>query len=527
MTNAMRTHTDSRAAAPIPVVDVFAGPGGLGEGFSSLCQGRSRRPAFEIVLSIEKDQVAARTLELRAIFRHLRLSRVPEAYYRYVRGEIDRDAFISHPSVREAVVLAKCEARCAVLGETPDATVDRWIRAALEGKNPNWVLIGGPPCQAYSLVGRSRMANVDRAVFERDHRHVLYREYLRIIRKFQPAVFVMENVKGILSATLAGERIFDQIRRDLSGPAQGIRYEIRSFVRAEREGLKPADYVIRAERFGVPQARHRVILLGIRSDIADRPHEPLIPHAESVTVQEVLRELPRLRSGLSRGEDSLDAWLQVLERTPRLIADWPNVMRQRVSEIMRHAITQARSNCHSGDRFVPWEQPDAARSDLQRWLRDGRLKGVLNHEARRHMASDLKRYLFAACFAEALGASPKLRDYPKALLPDHGNLDAAEVPFEDRFRVQLAQRPATTVVSHIAKDGHYFIHPDPSQARSLTVREAARLQTFPDNYFFEGNRTEQYTQVGNAVPPYLARQLAEVVSGVLHGEELRLAARAA
>jgi DNA (cytosine-5)-methyltransferase 1 len=150
------------------------------------------------------------------------------------------------------------------------------------------------------------------------------------------------------------------------------------------------------------------------------------------------------------------------------------------------------------------------------WFIDKKLKGICNHETRGHIRADLHRYFFAAVFAQQFGRSPLLEDLPKALLPKHENVAAAlkETKFNDRFRVQLAGRPSTTVVSHISKDGHYYIHYDPSQCRSLTVREAARLQTFPDNYFFEGPRTEQYKQVGNAVPPLLAKQIAEIVAGI-------------
>ncbi len=131
------------------------------------------------------------------------------------------------------------------------------------------------------------------------------------------------------------------------------------------------------------------------------------------------------------------------------------------------------------------------------------------------MESDLHRYLFAASFAREERRSPKLRDFPDVLLPSHENIGSDSTPFIDRFRVQIGNQPSTTVVSHISKDGHYYIHPEPSQCRSLTVREAARLQTFPDNYFFEGNRTQQYHQVGNAVPPLLARKIAEIVLRLL------------
>ena len=131
------------------------------------------------------------------------------------------------------------------------------------------------------------------------------------------------------------------------------------------------------------------------------------------------------------------------------------------------------------------------------------------------MPEDLHRYLFASCHASVnKGASPRSADYPEELAPAHKNWKSGN--FADRFKVQAENRVASTVTSHISKDGHYFIHYDPSQCRSLTVREAARIQTFPDNYFFEGNRTQQYVQVGNAVPPLLARYIAEIVFGMLN-----------
>lgn len=134
------------------------------------------------------------------------------------------------------------------------------------------------------------------------------------------------------------------------------------------------------------------------------------------------------------------------------------------------------------------------------------------------MPSDLIRYFFVAAYGAKAKRSPKLADFPRSLLPDHRNVNPDEPArsiFKDRFRVQVGGARSMTVTSHIAKDGHAFIHYDPKQCRSLTVREAARLQTFPDSYVFLGNRTSQYTQVGNAVPPFLAAQIADVVGSVL------------
>jgi DNA (cytosine-5)-methyltransferase 1 len=196
----------------IPVIDLFAGPGGLCEGFSSVFDETGAR-RFAVKVSVEMDPIAHRTLLLRAIFRKFPRGKVPGVYYDYIRGELTREEFLTHPEIQDAAEQATREARCAELGATPAKEVDDWIRDAL-GNQTDWVLIGGPPCQAYSLAGRSRLRGKDRKKFEADAKHFLYIEYLRIIQRFAPAVFVMENVKGMLNSTNAGKRIFEQIIAD-------------------------------------------------------------------------------------------------------------------------------------------------------------------------------------------------------------------------------------------------------------------------------------------------------------------------
>jgi DNA (cytosine-5)-methyltransferase 1 len=513
---------------PFPVIDLFAGPGGLGEGFSSLFDADGQRE-FRLRVSIEKDEVAHRTLSLRALFRAFDRSQVPDSYYDYVRGDISRTELFAHASVPEEALHAAMEAKHAELGKTPVAEVDAWIASALKGTS-EWALIGGPPCQAYSVAGRSRRRNVDPVGFENDEKHFLYKEYLRVIRKFAPSVFVMENVKGILTSTHQGIPIFQRILADLSAPGDGLEYKIRSFVvDGEGDELKPGDFVIHSERYGVPQSRHRVILFGIRADVAARATRQngsnkryaLSPAAERVDVSQAISGLPALRSRISKGVDSLEEWLDAIEGAQSGLRGWKSSHRNTIETAMKAALSNAQANASFGQKYsrqtvrIDKTMPRGLRS----WLHDPKLSGVLQHESRSHMPSDLQRYMFAACYAEVVGISPDLSLYPPRLLPAHANATVETIPFSDRFRVQRANLPSTTVVAHIAKDGHYYIHPDPSQARSLTVREAARLQTFPDNYFFEGNRTEQYTQVGNAVPPWLAKQIAEVVLNFLSGSQ--------
>lgn len=505
-------------ARAIPIIDLFAGPGGLGEGFSSLSDARGDA-AFRIALSVEKEQVACRTLRLRAIRRYLSDAGELDSYFDFLRGEIDRGTFDSMPVVRDAAAEADLEVMNAELGKCTAALVDTRIRNALAGAT-NWILIGGPPCQAYSLAGRARRAND--AAFEADEKHFLYREYLRIIRAHAPPVFVMENVKGLLSSHHGGQPMFSRICKDLAAPAKGLSYDIRSLVkRDELFGLRPDDYLIESERYGIPQTRHRLILLGVRSDLAGRESALLVESDRPVTVMQTLAGLAPIRSRLSRGTDSAGAWHAAVRAAASTVRGWGVGGERQVIAAMTAAARLSADLDDAGAPFLRKRSTLAgAPKGLADWLEAPGLGGIIQHEARQHMASDLARYLFAATFAQEFGHSPKLDLFPVALLPDHENArDIIEhrTPFPDRFRVQCSGGPSSTIVSHIAKDGHYYIHYDPAQCRSLTVREAARLQTFPDDYFFEGTRTQQYTQVGNAVPPLLARRIAEVVHGLVRG----------
>lgn len=514
----------------IPIIDLFAGPGGLGEGFSRFPQG-DKNKAFRIAVSIEKDPYAHKTLTLRAFYRQFPEGEVPEEYYDYLRGGITRDELFE--SYHKEANSAHDEAQMRTLGEDPE--ISEIIGKKIKG-HKKWVLIGGPPCQAYSLAGRSRMLGLvqkegesDRAFskrkaentekFEGDHRHTLYKEYLKIIADHCPPIFVMENVKGILSAKLNGELIFPQILEDLGNPQNalgkrtgGPRYRIHSLVKP-REGLfgdvlAPKDYLIRAENYGIPQARHRVILLGIREDVDDSELKVLEENA-GPSVNSVIGRLPKLAPGLSRGRQG-NAYdeLQAITKHPHWKSFRKNMEFVDVADEMDGQIAKARKRPHQGSLF---ETTKTSGGDS--WYTDSRLGGVPNHETRSHIPQDLWRYFFCACFAKIRDRSPTLKDFPAFLLPNHKNVGAAirGQKFGDRFRVQCGNKFSTTVTSHISKDGHYFIHPDPQQFRSLTVREAARLQTFPDNYRFEGPRTQQFHQVGNAVPPLLAKQVADLV----------------
>ena len=279
----------------------------------------------------------------------------------------------------------------------------------------------------------------------------------------------------------------------------------------------PRDYLIECENFGLPQKRHRVFLLGIRRDLQVTPNEIQSVRDETTTVQDVISNLPDLRSGLSKINDTTENWINVLKQVDKQSWFGERIDKNsgRIWKEMKRAIKAININLSRGQEFL---HSDSGRPEVfAEWYCDEKLEGVINHTTRSHIVEDLYRYLFAACFAKVVGKSPLLKDFPAALLPNHKNAEKGVEGdlFSDRFHVQVQDKPSSTVISHISKDGHYFIHPDPTQCRSMTVREVARLQTFPDNYLFEGVRTSQYQQVGNAVPPLLARQIASVVFDIL------------
>lgn len=519
---------------PIPVVDLFAGPGGLGEGFSSLNDGK----AFEIQVSAERDPVAHQTLTLRAFYRLLKIRR-PEFiqdYYRFCNGDAES------PFTENTIDLwekAEEEALCLEIGsEEGNQELDQAIAKAFENKSEDqpWVLIGGPPCQAYSIAGRSRNKGKLDYKPEEDHRHFLYKEYLRIIQKNRPDIFVMENVKGILSSRINGDLIFHQILRDLASPNvalnmsdDGLRYKIVSLVSEEifQDGNDPKlldakKFIIQAEEYGIPQARHRVILLGIRSDRvrAELPELPKLSKSDTVTVKQIIGNMPVLRSKLSKQSDSYENWESSVREELMSLSVSAQMGPKQVTPLSARLIAAAENLNAQETGGLRWAKSDALDGatgiiELDNWYSDPNLDIWLNHETRGHRIDDLGRYGYAACFSEEYSRSPKghIDFCLPGLAPDHKNWESGQ--FSDRFRVQLADAPSTTITSHIAKDGHYFIHYDPAQCRSLTVREAARLQTFPDNYFFQGGRTQQYHQVGNAVPPLLANKIAKIVFSIL------------
>jgi DNA (cytosine-5)-methyltransferase 1 len=308
---------------------------------------------------------------------------------------------------------------------------------------------------------------------ENDKRHFLYTEYLKVLQKMRPEVFVMENVKGILSSKIGDQPIFPRLLNDLRCPDKALgkratklgRYRIYSLVTGDElgeGGATGSDCIIRSEDYGVPQTRHRVILLGVREDLAGEPGV-LTAAQKKVTVGKLLADLPDVRSGLSKQTDSNEAWAAEVAMQAKTVS----------KELKRHglksgvivkAVKKAKRLKSRGGRYVSSRRQFKGPDHLRQWLVDDEIGGFVNHETKAHMATDLGRYLYCASYAKRQkGASPRSSDFPEVFAPDHKSWETGK--FADRFKVQASNAPSSTIVSHIAKDGHYFIHPDPAVPR--------------------------------------------------------------
>lgn len=401
-------------------IDLFAGAGGLSEGFI--------QAGFKPVAHVEMDEFAAKTLETRNAYYYLKSNNNLAIYKKYMLGKISRDEFIK--DIPDSVI-------SSIINETMSDKTLPSIFKTIDGIMKNKgikridVIVGGPPCQAYSLVGRAQSSHMDAPMTE-DPRNYLYKLYARFLKRYKPRMFAFENVTGIESAN--GGKTWKNIKTYL----KRVGYEIEC-----REQ--------NAHSFGVLQSRRRMIIIGwLKGSGLKYPDFPVIK--TNAIVNDLFADLPALCPGESANQ---------------------------------YSTRKAR-------RYVT-EMGIRTKYDV-----------LTLHNCRPNIKRDIKIYKRAIKLWNNGHQRLNYNDLPDDL-KTHKNRHS----FVDRFKVVEGDEPCChTILAHLSKDGHYFIHPDIDQSRSITVREAARIQSFPDNYFFEGSRTSQFVQIGNAVPPIMAKGIA-------------------
>jgi len=404
-------------------IDLFAGAGGLSEGFI--------RAGFKPVAHVEMDEAACYTLRTRQAYHYLVENNKKDIYRSYLRGDINRNELYSY--IPEEV---KIQVINLPIGPDNNRKIYSTIDKQLNGEEVD-LIIGGPPCQAYSLAGRAR----SKTKMEGDPRNHLYLEYAKYLKRYNPKMFVFENVLGLLSAK--GGFYFESMKKEFDSVGS-IGYHLKAFR-------------VEANNFGVLQNRRRIIMIGWRKNLKNISIPDLETYKEinSYTVNDIFEDLPIIQAG--EGNDKNSTYAKVVNDYLKISG-------------IRNGITE-----------------------------------LTQHIARPHSEQDKKIYKIAVEKWNQKAERLNYNDLPTKL-KSHNNISS----FTDRFKVVAGNKSfSQTVVAHIAKDGHYYIHPDIKQNRSITVREAARLQSFPDDFYFEGikegaGRTAAFKQIGNAVPPLMA-----------------------
>lgn len=336
---------------------------------------------------------------------------------------------------------------------TKKETQDRLIKA-VNGQEVD-VVVGGPPCQAFSSVGRAQ----DPYSMRNDPRNYLFKNYMEILEHFNPKIFVFENVSGLLSAKPNGSYILPEIIRDMSQ-----NYSVCS----DKETI-----LLDSSNYGVPQVRKRVILIGVRKDLKIKS-ESIYENIKKTNFSPEM-EIKNTTGGLKKYLTVRDA-----------ISDLPKLKPGEGNE-------EIEFKTHSQNEYV-------------KLMRNLNTTKLYNHVARKHNENDQERYRILS------KNNWQLKDLSD-VRPDLVHHDPKH--FGNRYTVQNYEKPGRTVVAHLYKDGNLFIHPDHNQSRTFTVREAARIQSFPDDFQFIGSRTNQFKQVGNAVPPLMAQAIAKSIKSFL------------